>query len=252
MQGQDQDNAGRALKKKVLGLLVSEDRLASERAVSELPARKAVNPLIGFLCHADGVVRWRAAEALGIVVAGVAKTDVEAGRVVLRRLMWMLNDESGGIGWGAPEAMAEILARDGGRLADEFGRILVSYVHPEGNFLEHPVLRRGAVWGIGRLAQVRPDIAMAAKDDLCTLLSDPDSDNRGLAARALGILGAEGVSDGLCRLLCDPCPVNLWEDGGLGHITVAGLARKALAKVRPHGCSKPPAGAGNPLGFAEK
>jgi len=28
----------------------------------------------------------------------------------MRRLMWNLNDESGGIGWGNPEAMGEILA----------------------------------------------------------------------------------------------------------------------------------------------
>ncbi|MBI5844872.1 MAG: HEAT repeat domain-containing protein [Deltaproteobacteria bacterium] len=237
------DISGRALKKKVQGLLLSPDWLSAKKALESLPARKAVNPLTGFLCSSDENVRWRAVEALGIVVSHLAKKEPESARVVLRRLLWMLNDESGGIGWGAPEAIGEILARDGGRLAEEFGRLLVSYVNPSANFLEHPALRRGALWGIGRLAQVRPDITLAATDDLYSLLSDPDPANRGLAARALGLMAAPGVSDGLCRLLCEPFPVNVWEDGQIRHVTVAGLARKALASARPLGYtgeSRPP------------
>lgn len=232
------DISGRALKKKVLGLLCSKDRPSAKKALEDLPARKAVNPLLGFLCSGDENIRWRAVEALGIVVSHLAKTDLESARVILRRLLWMLNDESGGIGWGAPEALGEILAQDGGRLADEFGRILVSYVNPSANYLEHPILRRGALWGIGRLAQSRPDIARAAQADLYTLLSDPDPGNRGLAARAMGMMAAEGVSDGLCRLLCDPFPVSVWEDGRFHQVTVAGLARKALAASRPFGLTR--------------
>ena len=44
------------------------------------------------------------------VVSRLADSDMEAARVIMRRLMWNLNDESGGIGWGSPEAMGEILA----------------------------------------------------------------------------------------------------------------------------------------------
>jgi len=43
--------------------------------------------------------------------------------------MWSLNDESGGIGWGAPEAMGAIMARHTG-LADEYANICGSnYYH---------------------------------------------------------------------------------------------------------------------------
>ena len=55
---------------------------------------------------------------MGAVVAHLAEKDMESARVVMRRLMCSLNDESGGIGWGAPEAMGEIIASHEG-LASE-------------------------------------------------------------------------------------------------------------------------------------
>jgi hypothetical protein len=71
--------------------------------------------------------------------------------------MWTLNDESGGIGWGSPEAMAEAMARHRG-LAKEYISILFSYIREDGNFLEYEPLRRGALWGIRRLSQVYPEL----------------------------------------------------------------------------------------------
>ena len=116
---------GRQLKRKVLGLLKSQD---FSRALSELrllPARRVINPLLSFFCHDDEEVRWRAITAAGEVVEHLAATDRESARIIMRRLLWSLNDESGGIGWGAPEAMGEIMARDE-PLAQEYSSIFVS------------------------------------------------------------------------------------------------------------------------------
>ncbi|NIR18057.1 MAG: HEAT repeat domain-containing protein, partial [Desulfobacterales bacterium] len=74
----------------------------------------------------DQDVRWSAVKAMGRVVAKMADEDMESARVIMRRLMWNLNDESGGIGWGSPEAMAEILTCHDG-LAKEYAHILISY-----------------------------------------------------------------------------------------------------------------------------
>lgn len=68
------------------------------------------------------------------------------------------------MGWGAAEAMSEILARNA-RLAGEFGKILLSYLWDlpgGGNFIDHHDLRMGAVWGAGRLAQARPEFSQRA------------------------------------------------------------------------------------------
>jgi len=75
---------------------------------------------------------------------GVGNDVMEAARIVMRRYIWSLNDESGGIGWGAPEAMAVgIYHHDG--LCDEYLHMLISYMlpdgpleHQDGNFLELP------------------------------------------------------------------------------------------------------------------
>jgi hypothetical protein len=93
---------------------------------------------------------------MGRVVAAMATEKPEQARIVMRRLMWSLNDESGGIGWGAPEAMGEIMARNK-TLAREYRNILVSYTNPQGNYLEYEPLRQGADWAMDRVRGVYPD-----------------------------------------------------------------------------------------------
>jgi hypothetical protein len=87
-------------------------------------------------------VKCAAVKAMGAVVAKLADHNMEAARIIVRRLMWNLNDESGGIGWGSPEAMGEILARHRG-LAGEYAHILISYIREDGNYLENQVLQEG-------------------------------------------------------------------------------------------------------------
>ena len=50
--------------------------------------------------------------------------------------------------------MADAMARNE-KLALEYECILISYIQPEGNYLEHEGLQRGVLWGIGRLARNR-------------------------------------------------------------------------------------------------
>jgi len=103
-------HTGRAVKQMVMDLLKSDDFDQKEDKLCRLPGRQVINPLFSFLCHSDQKVKWRAVTAMGVVVSNLAKKDMESARIIMRRLMWSLNDESGGIGWGAPETMAEIMA----------------------------------------------------------------------------------------------------------------------------------------------
>eukprot|EP00362_Geleiidae_sp_MMETSP1317_P000447 CAMPEP_0201284794 /NCGR_PEP_ID=MMETSP1317-20130820/84991_1 /ASSEMBLY_ACC=CAM_ASM_000770 /TAXON_ID=187299 /ORGANISM="Undescribed Undescribed, Strain Undescribed" /LENGTH=71 /DNA_ID=CAMNT_0047606373 /DNA_START=1077 /DNA_END=1289 /DNA_ORIENTATION=- len=71
---------------------------------------------------------------------------MEEARIVMRRMLWSMNDESGGIGWGVPEAMAEVMTCNKG-LAEEYIHMLISYMREDGeelfqdgNFLEHESL----------------------------------------------------------------------------------------------------------------
>ena len=219
-------------KRRIARLLQSPDLDAIIAELLELPPSVVINPLIGGLCSTNETARWHAIAALGPVVSQLADRDMEAARVVMRRFMWSLNDESGGIGWGAPEAMAEIMSCHDG-LADEYAHMLVAYMREEGFYLELEQLQRGLMWGLGRLAQNKPDL-LKSKDAvryLLPYLDSVDSAVRGLAAWTLGLLHAEESTPLLEKLLDDPAPVRFYMDRRFHDGTVGELAHKALANI---------------------
>lgn len=137
-------------------------------------AKGAANAFLALLSRPE--TRWQAAYALGLCLSLMAADHMESARVFMRRLMWSLNEESGNLGWGIPEAMGCILAASPA-LADEYARIFISYGYETGkddNFLDHGPLRRGVYWGIGRLAGANPARALPALPHLVRALSDSD------------------------------------------------------------------------------
>jgi hypothetical protein len=217
----------RALKRRLREILQDADFTRAMAALEGFTARRAVNPLISFFCSGDARLRWRAISGMGVVVDRLAEADMESARVVLRRLMWTLNDESGGIGWGAPEAMGEITARHAG-LAREFGGILISYIRPDCNFLEHPVLQRGLLWGLGRLAYARPAMVAEATACMAPFLESADAFHRGHAAWALRALPDAFPVAGLEALAEDRAAFEFYRGGELYELTVADAARGNL------------------------
>lgn len=148
------ENGYRKIKKKVYHLLGQDDFTEAVKEICNLPVKKVINPLISSLYSIDEKIEQRAILALGIVTARLAEHDIESARVVMRRLMWSLNDESGGVGWGAPEAMAEIMVRSK-RLDDEYRKILISYSEPGKNYLENERLQMSIRRGLKRLGLKR-------------------------------------------------------------------------------------------------
>ena len=195
-----------------------------------------VSPLFAALCHREENVRWHAVSAFGWVVDRIAQKDLESARVVMRRFLWSLNDESGGIGWGSPEAMAEIMFCND-TLFKEYGHLLLSYMREDGpepfqdgNYLELPQLQRGVLWGIGRLAGKYREVLLrkGVVADLMPYLDSPDRPVRGMAAWSLGILKAEKAKESMQRLLDDRVCVNLYWQGDIIETTVAELARQSI------------------------
>jgi HEAT repeat protein len=195
-----------------------------------MPGRKVINPLFSLLFDRDERIRWAAVSSMGAVVAELADEDMEAGRVIMRRLMWNLNDESGGIGWGSPEAIGEILARHG-ELAKEYAPILISYTREDGNYLEHELLQRGLLWGIGRLSQVRPHLVQDAVRDLIPYLESGDATVRGLAAWVMGLLRVDGARHGVEKLREDEAEIQIYIDRRLLTRQVKELAEESLIRM---------------------
>ena len=220
----------RRLKADLRQLLTRCDPGTVAEEIAAFPPRKAVNPLLSFLHRGDELLKWRSVRALGMVVANLADDDMESARVLMRRLMWSLNDESGGIGWGSAEAMGEIMARHE-RLAAEYACILVSYIRPAGNFLEHAPLQRGVLWGLGRLAHARPELVRDALPQLTPFLAADDGMLRALAAWALGAIGDRRAGRLLAPLRADPTTVTLFRAARFVTVTVGHLAARAHDRV---------------------
>jgi len=222
----------RALKRKILTLLQTDSLAEIHAGLRAYNEQRLLNSLFSGICRSEELLKWHAVAAMGPVVARLAHREMEAARVVMRRFMWSLNDESGGIGWGAPEAMAEVLACHDG-LAGEYAHVLVSFMREDGFFLEYAPLQRGLMWGLGRLAAVRPDL-LCAREAVRYLLPYLDSDDetvRGLAARALGMLGATEAVGLLTRFAEDRRMVRYWQDEGMVAERVCDLAHKALMVI---------------------
>ena len=221
---------GRLLKKKILQHLQTDPFDKELDEICRLPLKQTVSPLFSFLCSIDEPIKWRAVTALGKVVSNLATSDLESARVVMRRFIWNLNDESGGIGWGCPESMAEVMVQHQ-RLADEFSHILVSYIQPEGNYLEHEVLQRGVLWGVGRLAHARPGHTRNIGGYLLAYMESGDPILRGLAAWAAGPAGSIEEIPRLKELADDPARLTLYRSREFNDCTVGELAREALSLI---------------------
>jgi len=221
---------GRILKQRVLDLLGSEDLDFALEVLCSMPLLRVINSLFSFLYSTDEQIRWRAITAMGAVVERLADEDMEQARVIMRRLMWNLNDESGGIGWGSPEAMGEILACHE-LLANEYAPVLISYARKDGNYLELEMLQRGLLWGIARLSQVRPYLVQDAVSDFMQYLQSIDPAVRGLAAWLMGLLEAGDARTTLETLIDDDAELGVYDNRKVINCRVNELAEEALKKV---------------------
>jgi hypothetical protein len=218
--------------RRLIRILEAEDFEHHLQSLSDIPFPQLFRFLLSALCSREEKIKWRAVTTLGHWVARMAAEDMEAGRNAFRRLLWMLNEESGGSGWGVPEAMGDILARHEG-LAREFAPILVSYARPDGNFLEYEPLQAGLAWAFGRLAEASPERlqSLHAHRYLIPYLTSANAGVRGMAAWALGRLGAKKDLGSLHALRGDEAPCILYENGRLIPRTVQDLVREAIARI---------------------
>lgn len=175
---------------------------------------------------ADPRISWRAIEALGVAASRVAEDDPDHIRQLLRRLLWLINDESGGICWRAPEAMAEILRRQPTLYADYIPIVTLLLVNLEEEDLER--FRAGVLRAIGRLGGLARDSFQDVAPAVVSALIDSDPQVRGMAVWCLHEVGRADLLAGRLDLIADEDPVDLYEDGILTRTTVSQLVQRAL------------------------
>lgn len=201
--------------------------------IKQYPEQALLHSIFSCLCSSDEKVRWHAISAFGAVMARLANQDMEKARIVMRRCMWMLNDESGGIGWGIPEAFAEAMACHAG-LAKEYSHILVSFMREDGFYLELELLQQGLLWGIGRLALESPGrlIEKNCPVYLMPYFESLDPTVRGLAAWVAGLLMVRQAEKKLHGMENDPSKFQLFNRGVLTPVQIGEVAQNALKALK--------------------
>jgi rubredoxin len=216
-------------KSRIKALLDAEE-VAGLLELSDAHGGKVSNSLISLAADLEEERRWRAVRALGLVTARMYDRDPEQARRVVRQLIWNLNEESGGIGWGMPEAFGEILALRQ-ELAGEYGSILASYLIEPERSLDHEDLQRGVIWALGRLKvfskELREEVVLA----LIRVLGRESPALRATAAWALGEIGAREAFQPLKDLPKAEGMLNLWADQKMIRIPLNEVVELAKAKL---------------------
>lgn len=207
-------------KENVVALL--EEKQYEQLAEAIINKKSNLRYLNRLLYDPEKLIRWRAIEAMGVMADRLAGEDPEAVRVILRKLLWTINDESGGIGWSAPECIGEIIYRRPDMFA-EFASIVLARV-------DEPMLRRGVLWAAGRIALARPALVREDLPLLTGFVYDADPVVRGYTLRLLDIMGEKIDLQRKIRLLEDRSPVPVYENGLLKETTVAELAARLSSK----------------------
>ena len=211
--------------KDVLGELLHRGDL---EAIADLSTRRrrALGGLLSWTYDADPLMVWRAIEAMGLAASRVAEKSPGAVREHLRRMLWLLSDESGGVCWHAPEGLAEIVSRRPD-VFEDYIRLTVLLIE---NIEKEDLLPflPGTLWAIGKLADVGGEHIERVLPAVVSALDATDSQTRGMAVWCLGRLGRSDIIDRDPDLLTDHGQVQVYEDRAIHHRTVADIALRAL------------------------
>ena len=184
---------------------------------------RILSALISLTYDKKSLIAWRAIEAVGLISGEIAKTKPELVRNTVGRLLWMIRDESGGIGWSSPEMLGEIVRNNPEQFAD-IAPIIVS-------FLDEDMLSAGVLRAIERIGGKDAELVRHSAPLILPYLHNSDPLLRGLAAWAIGWIGpAETVAE-LERLQGDGNKIIIYDEGELKEKTVGELAGRAIKEI---------------------
>ena len=227
------------IKKRVLSMLEQNSLNNIYHFFETNPGHLVLNALFSALCNPIELIRWNSVCGFGLIVPRLAEKNIEDARVVMRRFLWSLNDESGGIGWGAPESLAEIMCHSR-QLRVEYLHMLLSYMRPDGeeilqdgNYLELPMLQRGLLWGMGRLSECHREelIEQDIVDDVASYLGSADLNVAGLAIWVLGMLRAKSTEEEIAAFTGSRDLISLFRAPSLDQVEIGQLAKEALLSM---------------------
>lgn len=187
---------------------------------------KALNKLISFAMNKDELICWRAIEAMGVAAGRLSQDNLPAVRNTARRILWSAREESGGMGWSAPELLGEIVSANP-RGFDDIPPIIVS-LHTED---EEGVFLGGALWALRRMAEAGVSGVEGADEVVRLGLRRDKADIRGLAVMAAAALKTPGSAELVSGLTGDESRFHYYQDGQFVETTIGESAQRALETI---------------------
>jgi hypothetical protein len=187
--------------------------------------KRTLGVLMSLTYDADRLIAWRAAEAQGWAAGRISGANAEFVRSHLRRLHWLLSEESGGICRHAPQSMAEIVVRTGDLFSD-YGAITATLLTDMADEDLASGFRAAVLWAVGRLGPVAPESVSPVISEVEKSLEDPAPDVRGLSVWCLLECGRRDLVDARGGLSGDRSPFEIYREGDF----VSTSPRDLLAK----------------------
>jgi hypothetical protein len=140
--------------------------------------------LTGRLYSTDEAEKMRAVRGFGAVVGDREVVDHRRAEDLLHRFFWALNDESGTVPYGVPEAIGEILAHRREFLAGFLPVLCAMITHEE--MIQTGPIERGVLWALGRIGPPVQDCSPRAVKGIAHASAfHPEEATREIAAWAL-------------------------------------------------------------------
>ncbi len=214
-----------SLRKKITELL--EQKNISE--LTDLSEREhgVFRILISLAYDKHRLICWRAIEALGIISGNMSQKEPERIRNLIGRLLWTIREESGGIGWSAPEMLGEIVRNSPDIFAD-IGPIISS-------FYEEDMLKRGVLRALVRIGDIRPDLIQNAAALVKLSLKHEDPEIRFYAIRLAGCLRLTACLNHIKDLRDDNNEITIYENGDFRTMKVGDIAKKTVILLHSNG-----------------
>jgi hypothetical protein len=173
----------------------------------------------------DERLRWPAIECAAKFIQRLwKKGQKEKVREYVRNLFWSINDESGGIGWSAPQTIAEIIINIP-ELLEPYGSMMIAHT------LEEPPLIKGGLWGIGRLGKQIAESVEFFREKILAAFENNDPEILCLAAWAMGEVGFRQALPFLKKLSEGKERVRIYICGDFHEKSLGEWASEAIAKI---------------------
>lgn len=217
------------MKKQVRELLERRDY----EALGALAERRSrlLNVLLALTFDREPLIGWRSVEAMGVAARHIAGADPGPVREHMRRLLWLLSEESGGVCWRAPEGLAEIVRA----CPEHFADYAPIVVHLLDGMAEEDLerFRPGVLWAIGRLGEMGAEAIGSVMPLIEGAFDHEQAQVRGMAVWCLGEIGRTEPLRARPALATDDGSVEFFSDGMLESVTVGDLTARALGLATP-------------------